>query len=83
MVAKNNAINTIATIITKIGEISIEISVAILKNISDYEIALNRNESKTRKKLYIDEILKEIKSQNPTIDSKITKSITNILSALA
>ncbi len=83
MVAKNNAINTVATIITKIGEISIEISVAILKNISDYEIALNRNESKTRKKLYIDEILKEIKSQNPTIDSKITKSITNILSALA
>jgi len=83
MVAKNNAINTIGTIITKIGEVSVEIAVAILKNISDYEIALNRSESKTRKKLYIDEILKEIKSQNPTIDSKITKSITNILSALA
>lgn len=78
---KNNNIKIISQIITGIGKTAIEISVSLLKNISDYETALGM--SGTREKLYIQDILKEIRNQDEEIDKKITSSITDILMALS
>lgn len=78
---KNNAVTIISTIITQIGIKSVEISVALLKNISDYESAFAKGG--TREKFHIDLILESIKNQNKEIESKITKSITDILMAIS
>jgi hypothetical protein len=78
---KDNAISIISTIITELGRKSIEIAVALLKNISDYEQALGKNGG--REKLYIDAILKGVSAIDKEVDSKITKSITDILMAVS
>ena len=78
---KDNAISIISTIITELGRKSIEIAVALLKNISDYEQALGKNGG--REKLYIDTILKGVSAIDKEVDSKITKSITDILMAVS
>lgn len=78
---RDSAIKTIATIITKIGASNIEIAVALLKNISEYEMALGKNN--TREKLYLDKVLEEIKNEDKEIDTKLTKSLTDILLALS
>lgn len=75
------AIGTISKIVSEIGKNSIEISVALLKNISDYENAL-KQDSNRRQNLQLENILKEIKKINPTMDEKLTKSITEILGAI-
>lgn len=78
---KENAVSIISTIVTELGRKSIEIAVALLKNISDYEQAFGKNGG--REKLYINEILKGVNTIDKDIDSKITKSITDILMAVS
>ena len=78
----DSAIKTISAIVTKIGKSNIEISVALLKNISDYENALKKDNNK-RQNLQLETILSEIKLLDKAIDEKITKSITEILGAIS
>ena len=78
---KENAVSIISTIVTELGRKSIEIAVALLKNISDYEQAFGKNGG--REKLYINEILNGVNTIDKDIDSKITKSITDILMAVS
>jgi hypothetical protein len=77
--AITDTVDIISNIIVKIGKGSIDISVALLKNISDYENALGNNNK--REALYIEDIIEKIHTIDPVIDSKITKSITEILGA--
>lgn len=77
--AITDTVDIISNIIVKIGKNSIDISVALLKNISDYENALGSNNK--REALYIEDIIEKIHTIDPVIDSKITKSITEILGA--
>lgn len=74
-------INIISKIVAEIGKNNIEISVALLKNISDYENAL-KHDNNRRQNLQLENILKEIKVISPEIDEKLTKSITEILGAI-
>lgn len=78
----DSAIEIISQIVSRIGQNNIEISVALLKNISDYENALKQDNNR-RQNLQLENILREIKRINPIIDEKLTKSITEILGAIS
>lgn len=73
---KEQVIDIACDIIIGIGKTNAEISVAMLKNISDYAKVL-----KHRKQLYVGEMFKKIKEKSPDINSKISESLDDIVTA--